>query len=298
MCINFKLSECSKSKQKSVLIHMKNAIQSELKENFVGAYVHGSLATGDPVLWSDLDVVIVIQEDISRDAIMPLQKLHHRLYEELESPWGQRLELSYVPIHIFRKRTLFPKDPFHEPRSEDWVDPSTQSLPQFYPFWYLDNGANALVRSEHDNTQIVRWTVREKGIVLEGPDPKTIIDPVTQTDLVNDLKNTFHKIAEKWNNPEALHSLGMQTFFVTLCCRAQHCLHSGIIASKKVASKWAQKTLNAKYSDLIQSAYDIWLQERSTLFAIPADSNSIALTMDLIRETVSDLNNYSTLKHK
>ncbi len=277
---------------KLVLTTLKNEVKDELKDNFVGAYVHGSLATGDPVAWSDLDVVIVIKEDISKEAITSLQKLHLKLYDKLESPWGQRLELSYVPMDIFRKRSTVPRDPPNEPRSDDWIDPSTQAPPQFYPFWYLDNGAKELVRSEHDNTQIVRWTVREKGIVLEGPDPKTIIDPVSKTDLVSDLKNTFNMIASKWNNPESLNSLGMQTFFVTLCCRALHCLHSGIIASKKVASEWAQQTLNEEYSDLIKSAYEHWLGDRAVLFTMPADPDSVAQTVALISRTVSALNNY------
>lgn len=277
-------------KCKSVLTTLKNKVKHELKDNFVGAYVHGSLATGDPVAWSDLDVVIVIKKDIPKAQIEPLQKLHRKLYNELESPWGQRLELSYVPIDIFRKRTTEPMDPPYEQRSDSWVDPSTKTSPQFYPFWYLDNGAKELVRSEHDNTQIVRWTVREKGIVLEGPEPKTIIDPVSKVDLVNDLKRTFNMIENKWNNPESLNSLGMQTFFVTLCCRAQHCLHTGVIASKKVASEWACQTLNKKYFDLIKTAYEHWLTDRAALFSLPADPDSVALTMDLISDTTSALN--------
>jgi len=279
--------------QKTMLTKLKNEIKAALKNNFIGAYVHGSLATGDAVAWSDLDVVIVIQKDITATEIEALQQLHRKLFDELEAPWGQRLELSYAPIDIFRKRKIEPRDPPHEPRSNTWLDPSTQASPQFYPFWYLDNGANHLVRSEHDNTQIVRWVVREKGIVLEGPDPKNILDPVSKTDLIDDMKNTFNLIAEKWNNPASLNSLGMQTFFVTLCCRAQHCLHTGIIASKKVASDWAQLALAEQYRDLIRQAHEAWLGDRSTLFSSPLnDAKAIQLTMALIKETSSALNTY------
>lgn len=277
---------------KTILTKLTKEVKAVLKENFIGAYVHGSLATSDSVAWSDLDVVVVIKEDIPLERIEPLQQLHHKLYNALESPWGQRLELSYVPIEIFRKRKLEPRDPPYEPRSNKWLDPSTQAPPQFYPFWYLDNGADHLVRSEHDNTQIVRWVTREKGIVLDGPNPKDIIDPVSKTDLINDLKKTFNMIANKWNNPESLNSLGMQTFFVTLCCRAQHCLHTGIIASKKVASEWAQQTLGEQYRNLIKEAYESWLQDRATLFSTPSNDNAIKLTMALINDTTSVLNDY------
>jgi predicted nucleotidyltransferase len=277
---------------KTILIQLKNEVKAVLKDNFIGAYVHGSLATGDSVAFSDLDVVVVIKEDITPEKIEPLQKLHRKLYSELESPWGQRLELSYVPIKIFRKSKIEPRDPPYEPRPNNWVDPSTQTPPQFYPFWYLDNGADHLVRSEHDNTQIVRWVVREKGIVLEGPDPKDIIDPVSKADLISDLKNTFNMISGKWNNSESLNSLGMQTFFVTLCCRAQHCLHTGMIASKKVASEWAKRELGEQYRLLIKEAHESWLGDRASLFATPSNAHAIKLTMALIKDTASALNDY------
>lgn len=277
--------------QKLMLTHLTNEIQKILKENFIGAYVHGSLATGDSVSSSDIDVVIVIKNDITLNEIESFQQLHHKLYDELESPWGQRLELAYVPIDIFCKRQVEPRDPPNEPRTNEWIDPSTQAPPQFYPFWYLDNGAKQLVRSEHDNTQIVRWVVREKGIVLEGPDPKDIIDPVSKADLINDLKNTFNMISAKWNNPESLNTLGMQTFFVTLCCRAQHCLHTGTIASKKVASVWAQQSLGKQYSDLIKKANEAWLGDRAALFSTPSNTDAIKLTMELVIDTTLALNN-------
>ena len=32
---------------KTILTHLKDEIKTVLKDNFIGAYVHGSLATGD-----------------------------------------------------------------------------------------------------------------------------------------------------------------------------------------------------------------------------------------------------------
>lgn len=274
---------------KSVLVNLKNAIKSELKANFIAAYIHGSMATGDFLAESDIDIVIVVKEDIARNAIVALQSLHQKLHETLESPWGQRLELSYIPEAILRRRGDIPRDPPGEPRDKNWLDPCMQSPPRFYPFWYLDNGARKLVRSEHDNTQIVRWTLREKGIVLEGPHPETLIDPVTKNDLIEDLRNTFKLVSSQWNNRESLHSLGMQTFFVTLCCRALHCFNTGIIVSKKAASEWAENLLDKKYRNLVRSAYTHWLGDRSILFSTPADLDSIVLTMALVEETAQVL---------
>ncbi|MFN2625754.1 MAG: hypothetical protein ABR520_06670 [Mycobacteriales bacterium] len=51
------------------------------------------------------------------------------------------------------------------------------------PYWYLDNGASKLARSNHCNTAIVRWTLRERGIVLAGPPPATLIDVVPPAEL-------------------------------------------------------------------------------------------------------------------
>ena len=97
-------------------------------------------------------------------------------------------------------------------------------------------------------------------------------------------------ISDKWNNPESLNSLGMQTFFVTLCCRAQHCLHTGTIASKKVASIWAQQTLGEQYRDLIKEANEAWLGDRTILFSTPSSADAIKLTMELVNDTTLALN--------
>ena len=79
-----------------------------------------------------------------------LGTLHRRLYA-LEIPWAQHLEGSYAPLALIRR-----------------LDPERA------PFLYLDNGSTELVWSNHDNTAVVRWTLREHGVVLLGPAPSGV----------------------------------------------------------------------------------------------------------------------------
>ena len=95
----------------------------------------------------------------SATEVAALQVLHERLYG-LESPWAQHLEGSYAPKKELRQ-----------------VEESRPG------WWYLDNGATELVKDTHCNTAVVRWSLREKGVVLAGPDPKTLIEPVAPAEL-------------------------------------------------------------------------------------------------------------------
>jgi hypothetical protein len=154
--------------------------------------------------------------------------------------------------------------------------------PTAYPFWYLDNGANRLVRSEHDNSNIVRWVTREKGITLLGPDPKILIDPVSPKDLRNCIVKILRFVNEKWASKEAINSRMLQTFFVTLCVRALHSIVTGTVASKKTATEWAIENMNSKWHPLIKSAWSEW-QERREQLCEDADQLSVEQTVSLIR---------------
>ena len=119
----------------SVLATLVARISERLEDNFVGAYLHGSLALGDFNSSSDIDVIVVIQRDLRQSEIAAFQDLHHALFSELPTPWGQRIELSYAPADILCRWSLTPRDPPDFPRSADWRDPSTASPPRTYPLW-------------------------------------------------------------------------------------------------------------------------------------------------------------------
>ena len=209
-----------------VLIHFVERVRELLADNFVGAYLQGSFALGDFDEQSDVDFLIVVERDIG-DAEVPLLNALHTAIHDFPPPWGHRLEGSYIPATILRRRSDTPREPpGAPPRPPSWTDPGTGlTAPRAYPLLFLDHGARTLVRSEHDDTQVVRWMARERGIVLVGPDPRSLIDEVSADALRIEMRETMACVAAKFLRP---YSAG-RALAADLCGRAllPHAAHAG-----------------------------------------------------------------------
>jgi hypothetical protein len=237
----------------AVLEHLLAGVRAALTDNVVGLYLQGSFAVGDFTPWSDCDFIVVTHRDLRADELALLQRLHAEIHELPAPYWRKALEGSYAPAEILRRWTTDPRDPPGEPRAADWADPGTSGSPPLaYPFWYLDHGAKTLVRSEHDNTRVVRWCLREKGVVVAGPDPKTLIDPVTPDELKREVRATLDRVMAVDLQP--MHLAAWQAFWVGLFCRILHTLETGEVTSKKRAMTWAQAALDPSWRPLIAAA--------------------------------------------
>ena len=128
-----------------VLRELVGRVEQTLGSTFVGAYLQGSFAVGDFDEHSDVDFIVAVRDALSEREVAALQAVHPRVYG-LTSPWAQHLEGSYFPLSTLREYR----------RSAT-------------PLWYLDHGSRLLVQSDHCNTIVVRWVVREHGIPLAGP---------------------------------------------------------------------------------------------------------------------------------
>jgi hypothetical protein len=143
-----------------------------------------------------------------------------------------------------------------------------------YPFVYLDHGARVLIRSEHDNSQVVRWSLRERGVTLFGPAPKTLIDPVTPDMLRAEVRATM---ALAWSlNLQPMHLKAWQAFWVGLYCRMLHTMATGAVWSKKASAAWAQKHLDPAWAPLIGRAQAIKEGDRAVAMepTDPADAEA------------------------
>jgi hypothetical protein len=117
-------------------------------------YLYGSLASGDfDPKSSDIDFVVVTKDILPDDTISNLEDLHKRIWSN-GLKWASKLEGAYVPNDLIRRH-----------------DPNGYSCPTV-------NEGQFYVGHLGSDWIIQRHVIREYGVVLEGPDPKLLIDPV------------------------------------------------------------------------------------------------------------------------
>jgi hypothetical protein len=214
-----------------VLNELLTGAKEVLGSEFFAMYLYGSLSSGDfnPAA-SDVDFVIVTKGWLEAEVIAKLEKLHLDLKDGgLE--WARRLEGCYLPIAELRRH-----DPAYPPRP--WINEGRFSL-----------------EGEGSDWVIQRHVLREQGVVLAGPAPKSLIDPVSP----DDLRQSVLRIMDEWwapmlENHEFLENGGVQAFAVLTMCRTLYTLEHGTVASKPVSARWAIHTLDRRWQDLIEKS--------------------------------------------
>jgi hypothetical protein len=274
----------------AVLAELVERARTLLADNFVGAYLQGSFALGDFDRHSDVDFIVVTHEDIPSGQLPALQAMHDHLHS-LPCPWATRLEGSYAPKAVLRRWTTMPRDPPGEPRSDDWADPGTSGMsPRVYPFLFLGNGERVLVRSEHDNTQVVRWILRDKGVALAGPPARSLVDAVPPEALREEVRSLFDRL-DLMDEPGIAEHMWVQCFMALLAARALYALATGRVASKKAAVAFARQRLEPRFADLVERG---WREREgrpegeaalAAYFRQPSNADDAAATLDLIRHT-------------
>jgi hypothetical protein len=260
------------SELNAVLQEFVVGVREVLGENFIGAYLQGSLAVGDWDTDSDVDFLVVVDHDVLDEELSALNAMHACIYH-LASPWAQHLEGSYFPAEILRLG-----------------DPARTPVP------FLDNGAESLIHSGHDNKYVVRWVLREYGITLVGPSPVDVVDPVPPDEMrqevtlimhdwANDIFAGRYKIDNRWAQP----------YVVLSYCRMLQTLESGRVTSKLVAAQWGRAALDSRWAALIQRAWDqrpnpsLKIRQR----ADPGDYNE---TLEFVRYALS-LTNFQPMEY-
>ena len=211
----------------SLLSHIRRIFH----ERLVGLYLYGSLTTGDfDPDSSDIDLLAVISSQITTPEFYALRTMHGDFARD-NPEWEDRVDVVYLPVtslRTFRSEkspiVISPGEPFHVREGEalrDWLQN-----------WYI---------------------VRESGLALFGPPPKTIIPPITQDEFVDAVRRYVTEVSE-----QVRYERKSQSYAILTMCRALYMHRTGKQASKRQAALWAQQEL-PEWSRLIQDAL-VWRQ--------------------------------------
>lgn len=245
-----------------VLTELVASIKAILGDQFIGTYLQGSFALGDFDEHSDVDFVVALEDQLTTGQAERLQAMHERIYN-LDSPWAQHLEGSYFPKETLRR-----------------YRPDGQSL------WYLDHGARALVRSDHCDTRVVRWTVRRYGVVLAGPPPEALVDPIPEAALRREILATIHDWGrEILADPERYNNRFYQGYIVLNYCRMLHDLVRGDLGSKRAGAEWAKEHLDPAWAGLIDRAWG-GRPDPARSVREPADPDDFQAMLAFLRYTI------------
>lgn len=228
-------------------------MQSTLGDQFIGLYLGGSLALGDfnPDR-SDIDFVAVTIDELPPERVVALQAMHTHLWAT-GTKWARRLDGSYVPQQVFRHWTAdHPPCPFVE--------------------------GDGFTVTQQGSALIQRHIIHQYGVVVAGPRPEEILDPVS----AEELRRALHEILEiSWrpllDDPAWVRQSRMQPFAILTMCRTLYALEHGVIVSKPVAARWFKQAIGRQWTELIDWA-----------LASPHDKESsrLAATLSLIKYTL------------
>jgi len=250
----------------SVLDKFVLGVQTVLLDKFVGAYLVGSLATGDFDLDSDVDFLVLANEELSDTDVQSLQALHGQIHALGCYP-AEHLEGSYISTSLLNRTDLI----------------------GVQPLWFVDNGTTSLQRSTHDNQWHVRWILRERALTLAGPDPRGLIQSIPaealRGEMIMAMKDlATHFVAEIDQPLKYFNTRFGQSFAVLTSCRILQTLQTGIIQSKRSAVKWATQELDPAWHELIQHA---WIERKGVRFCLKIHQPTEA---KLLRHTAKFMN--------
>lgn len=250
-------------KLNAVLQEFVAQVKTTLGRNFVAAYLHGSFAIGGWDIHSDVDFLVIVETPLTSAEVNAINAMHAEIFK-MDTRWARHLDGSYIDRELVKK-----------------VDSACT------PIYYLDNGSTEVSLSPHDNTLVVRWTVREHGVILAGPPPTELIDPVPADNLRREVRQTMREWgAEILSGQYSIDNRWAQPFVTLSYCRMLHTLETGRIHSKQAGTEWAIQNLDPQWHPLIQRA---WADRPNPgwKFSQPSDPNDQQLTLNFIRFVLS-----------
>ena len=242
---------------------LRDGAGEALGDRLVGLYLHGSLALGGfypPA--SDIDFHAATTGTLDDPSLERLAAMHAAF--KAEGGWLNRLEGVYLPTDALRRQ-----DPAGGRQPTVGIDWDFR-LGRSGPTWVLD-----------------RWVTREHGVVVTGPDPRELIDPIGPGELRAAVRASM---LDDWAGRAAegadvawLRPRGYQAFAILTMCRDLYVLEHGVLVSKAVAAAWAARRLGAPWPVMAERAMAWRADERVDDRHLPETLALVAAAVGLAR---------------
>ena len=204
-----------------------------LGDGLAGAWIQGSFALGAGDLHSDCDWIVATHAPLTKEQVAALRRIHDEIPTR-EGHWPHDIEGSYAPLEELASV---------EHLGRRWL--------------FNDHGHRTLEWSDHCNRGYTRWILREHGITLTGPKPRTFMPPVPpellRRETVTALPTLTVDLAT-WLDIDAI-AWG-QRYAVVTACRLLYTLATAEVASKTGALEWAMRTLDPTWRPLLGQVRD------------------------------------------
>lgn len=250
---------------------LRDEVTRILGPALVGMYLSGSLALGNLTAGSDVDVVVATEGELSDKTLAALRTMHDWLSAS-GMRWADQLEMVYIPVAALRRH-----DPAHAT----------------HPYLGRGPGEHLRVITLHTDWVVHRVVLRDRGIILAGPPPTTLIDPIS----LDELRSAQVELMRFWWAPMArvgegvaadfLRQRGHQSLAVLTMCRMLYMLRTGEITSKSAAACWGQANLDPCWFGLIERA-DAWRTDHAPDDSVLAPEDEIRATQVLIRQVATE----------
>jgi Aminoglycoside adenylyltransferase, C-terminal domain/Nucleotidyltransferase domain len=249
----------------TILNDLLSRVKVILREQFLGMYLYGSLASGHfDYHSSDIDFLIVTHDELSDEGIIALQTMHKEL-GALDTKWAIQLEGSYIPRKALRR-----------------YDPNNATHP------HIDRGNSNLLVEKHDMDWLIqRYVLRRYGIVIESLSLQELIEPISK----KQLQKAVLEWVDFWCEPmieDTTHLVhdGSRSYVIMTLCRILYTLAKGTVVSKTEATDWAQNNLDKRWSYLIKLAANN--RNGTTLHTIEEAQAFIRYTVERSRHSSTD----------
>lgn len=213
--------------EQKLLKNIVEVINDAVFVTLVGAYLYGSLATGDFVSnQSDVDLLFVVENDIDEKLLRSLTTLHSSFNSQHES-WGKRIDVAYVAVSDLKTVNSRPYSAI------------------------VSDGKGSLEIVDAPEYYLIDWfKVQERSIKLLGPEIKTMMPHIT----VRDFKKVIRNYMLTWKDKTSSATRrGLQAYIVLTMCRSLYAYEHGENVSKKQGAQWATSQY-PQWNDLIDKS--------------------------------------------